>query len=43
MGVTITGQSTDVSRSKEEESTWKVEKLIEDAMLAVEHLEDIIN
>jgi hypothetical protein len=39
MGITITGQSTVVTRSKEEESAWKVEKLIEAAMLAVERLE----
>ena len=41
MGVTITGQATDVSRSKEDESAWKVEKLIEAAMLAVERLNAI--
>ena len=42
LGVTITGQATDVSRGKEEESAWKVEKLIEAAMLAVERLEAIV-
>lgn len=42
IGVTITGQATDVSRSKEEESAWKVEKLVEAAMLAVERLETIV-
>ena len=42
LGITITGQSTNMKRSKEEESTWKVEKLIEAAMLAVENLETII-
>ena len=42
LGVTITGQSTDVSRNKEEESAWKVEKLIDAGMLAVERLEAIV-
>ena len=42
LGITITGQPTDVSRSKEEESAWKVEKLIEAAMLAVERLEALV-
>ena len=40
VGITITGQATDASRNKEEESAWKAEKLIETAMLAVERLKD---
>ena len=42
VGITLTGQSTDVKRDKEGESAWKVEKLIETAMLAIECLDDIV-
>jgi len=42
IGVTITGQATDVSRSKEDESAWKVEKLLDAGMLAIERLKAIV-
>lgn len=39
--IVLTGQATNVKRAKEEESAYKVEKLVEAAMLAVKNLEII--
>jgi hypothetical protein len=40
--VTITGREKDGTRSDEEESAWKVERLIEAGSLALERLENLI-
>ena len=39
--IVLTGQATDIKRSKEDESAYKVEKLVEAAMIAIKNLEAI--